>query len=43
MLSPLFDHQGLIVSAAWARETVVTGVRDSSGRETATGTLRGSP
>ncbi|HEY3478328.1 MAG TPA: MaoC family dehydratase N-terminal domain-containing protein [Streptomyces sp.] len=39
LVSPLFDHQGLIARAEPGAETV-TSVRDRSGRQTATGTLR---
>ena len=38
--APLFDHQGMVVSAARERDTMVTAVRDTRGRQTATGTLR---
>jgi 3-methylfumaryl-CoA hydratase len=40
LTAPLFDHQGMMVSAAREQGTMVTAVRDSSGRQTATGTLR---
>jgi len=40
--SPLFDHQGMIVSAVSAQGATTTQVRDSRGRRTAAGTLRGS-
>lgn len=41
LLSPLFDHQGLIVSAVEEQDAIVTAARDSYGRKTAAGTLRG--
>jgi 3-methylfumaryl-CoA hydratase len=37
--SPLFDHQGLIVKAVRRDDALVTSVRDSYGRQTASGTL----
>lgn len=40
MQSPLFDHQGLVVSAVPGPDGVTTSVRDRWGRVTATGTLR---
>ena len=40
LTSPLFDHQGMVVSAAREQEAMVTAVRDSSGRQTATGALQ---
>jgi 3-methylfumaryl-CoA hydratase len=40
LVSPLFDHQGLVVRAGRDGETVTTAVRDRSGRATASGTLR---
>nr|WP_042195156.1 MaoC family dehydratase N-terminal domain-containing protein [Kibdelosporangium sp. MJ126-NF4]CEL21733.1 COGs COG3777 [Kibdelosporangium sp. MJ126-NF4]CTQ92513.1 COGs COG3777 [Kibdelosporangium sp. MJ126-NF4] len=40
LTSPLFDHQGMVVSATVDQQEVVTGVRDVHGRQTATGTLR---
>ncbi len=40
LVSPLFDHQGLVVRASPGHGAVVTAVRDRSGRPTATGTLR---
>ncbi|MGV1008062.1 MAG: FAS1-like dehydratase domain-containing protein [Dermatophilaceae bacterium] len=43
LLSPLLDHQGLVVSATPADDGWATAVRDRSGRQTATGTLRGAP
>ncbi|MEV7040960.1 MaoC family dehydratase N-terminal domain-containing protein [Amycolatopsis sp. NPDC051061] len=39
LVAPLFDHQGLIASAAPGEQTT-TSVRDRHGRQTATGTLR---
>jgi 3-methylfumaryl-CoA hydratase len=42
LTAPLFDHQGLIVSVAGEPGAVVTAVRDTGGRQTATGTLRTS-
>ena len=39
LVAPLFDHQGLIVSAAPGVETT-TAARDRHGRRTAIGTLR---
>ncbi len=42
LLSPLFDFQGMVVSAARDQDAIVTSVRDLRGRKTATGTLRGS-
>jgi 3-methylfumaryl-CoA hydratase len=41
LTSPLFDYQGMIISAAQHQDTVVTAVRDLQGRKTATGKLRG--
>jgi 3-methylfumaryl-CoA hydratase len=40
LLSPLFDHQGMIVKAVHTRDGTATSVRDSYGRKTAMGTLR---
>jgi 3-methylfumaryl-CoA hydratase len=40
LISPLFDHQGLIVSATRNGDATATAVRDIHGRPTATGTLR---
>jgi 3-methylfumaryl-CoA hydratase len=40
LLSPLFDRQGMVVSAARERDAISTAVRDSYGRQTASGTLR---
>lgn len=42
LTSPLFDHQGMLVSAARGQHTTVTSVRDRYGRQTATGTLQGA-
>jgi 3-methylfumaryl-CoA hydratase len=42
LLSPLFDHQGMVVSAVWEPNAISTAVRDSHGRQTASGTLRSS-
>jgi 3-methylfumaryl-CoA hydratase len=42
LLSPLFDHQGMVVGAVRQRNAVSTTVRDSQGRQTATGTMQGS-
>ncbi len=39
LISPLFDYQGMVVSAKPDQDTVVTAVRDRYGRPTATGTL----
>jgi 3-methylfumaryl-CoA hydratase len=39
LVSPLFDHQGLIVSAVPGEGATATAVRDRHGRPTATGTL----
>jgi 3-methylfumaryl-CoA hydratase len=39
--SPLFDHQGMVVSAVRGAGATATAVRDSYGRQTASGTLRG--
>ena len=36
---PLFDYQGMVVSAAPEHDAIVTGVRDVHGRQTAAGTL----
>jgi 3-methylfumaryl-CoA hydratase len=38
--SPLFDHQGLIVTAVREHDATTTSVRDNHGRRTASGTLR---
>jgi 3-methylfumaryl-CoA hydratase len=40
LTAPLFDHQGMMVSAVKEQDTVVTAVCDAAGRQTATGTLR---
>ena len=40
LLSPLFDHQGLIVSAVPGEGAITTAVRDRRGRQTASGTIR---
>jgi 3-methylfumaryl-CoA hydratase len=40
LVSPLFDHQGLVVKALRDTDSVVTSVRDVYGRQTATGVLR---
>lgn len=40
LVSPLFDHQGMVVSAADEGDTLATRVRDDSGRTTATGIWR---
>jgi 3-methylfumaryl-CoA hydratase len=42
LTSPLFDHQGMMVSAVREQDTMVTTVRDNHGRRTAIGTLRNS-
>ena len=42
LLSPLFDHQGMVVSAVQEPNAIRTAVRDSYGRQTASGTLRNS-
>ena len=42
LTAPLFDHQGMIVSATPAPGALVTAVRDAHGRQTATGILRAS-
>ena len=39
LTSPLFDHQGMVVSAASDQQALVTAVRDMRGRRTATGIL----
>lgn len=39
LTSPLFDHQGMVVSAAREQGAMVTAVRDIHGRQTATGML----
>ena len=40
LTSPLFDHQGMVVSAASDQGALVTAVRDIRGRRTATGILK---
>jgi 3-methylfumaryl-CoA hydratase len=40
LLSPLFDHQGLIVSAIPGDGAITTAVRDRAGRQSASGTLK---
>ena len=40
LLSPLFDHQGMLVRVVRGREGTVTSVRDRCGRQTAAWTLR---
>ncbi|MFC4376252.1 MaoC family dehydratase N-terminal domain-containing protein [Nocardia halotolerans] len=40
LLSPLFDHQGLVVSAAADAGALTTVARDRYGRRTATGSMR---
>ena len=40
LVSPLFDHQGLIVSAVPGEGATTTAVRGRHGRQTASGTLR---
>lgn len=40
LLSPLFDHQGMVVKAVPGAESTTTGVRDVYGRQTASGTIR---
>jgi 3-methylfumaryl-CoA hydratase len=42
LTSPLFDYQGMMVSAAREQDAMVTAVRDNHGRQTAAGTLRHS-
>jgi 3-methylfumaryl-CoA hydratase len=42
LTSPLFDHQGMAVSATWGQDAIATTVRDVDSRRTATGTLRSS-
>jgi 3-methylfumaryl-CoA hydratase len=42
LLAPLFDHQGMVVSAVGGRGAISTAVRDNYGRQTASGTLRTS-
>ncbi|HEX4089278.1 MAG TPA: MaoC family dehydratase N-terminal domain-containing protein [Trebonia sp.] len=40
LVAPLFDHQGMVVSAVQGDGATSTAVRDRCGRRTATGTLR---
>ncbi|WP_328609142.1 MaoC family dehydratase N-terminal domain-containing protein [Amycolatopsis sp. NBC_00345] len=40
LVSPLFDHQGMVVQASTAAEGITTAVRDHSGRQTASGLMR---
>jgi 3-methylfumaryl-CoA hydratase len=40
LISPLFDHQGMMVRAIREQDTTVTAVRDIHGRRTAAGSLR---
>ena len=40
LVSPLFDHQGMVVRAVQDGDTTTTAVRDLHGRRTAVGTLR---
>ena len=40
LVSPLFDHQGMVVRAVRDGDTATTAVRDIHGRRTAEGTLR---
>ncbi|WP_181776070.1 mesaconyl-C4 CoA hydratase [Amycolatopsis pittospori] len=40
LVSPLFDHQGMVVRAEAGVGETVTAVRDRHGRQTATGTVR---
>jgi 3-methylfumaryl-CoA hydratase len=40
LIAPLFDHQGLVASARSDGDEVHTGIRDSQGRITASGTIR---
>jgi 3-methylfumaryl-CoA hydratase len=42
LTAPLFDHQGMVVAAVRDENATVTAVRDSYGRRTASGTLRGA-
>jgi 3-methylfumaryl-CoA hydratase len=42
LLSPLFDHQGMVVSAVRGDDAISTAVRGGHGRQTASGTLRSS-
>jgi 3-methylfumaryl-CoA hydratase len=40
LVSPLFDHQGMVVRAEKGPDSTTTTVRDRHGRQTATGTVR---
>ena len=40
LVSPLYDHQGMVVSAFPGEDATSTAVRDRYGRQTARGTLR---
>lgn len=40
LTAPLFDDQGMVVSAAREQDATITAVRDIHGRQTAAGTLR---
>jgi 3-methylfumaryl-CoA hydratase len=40
LLSPLFDHQGMLVKAVPGQQETASSVRDRYGRQTAAGTLR---
>lgn len=40
LISPLFDHQGMVVRTAKEQDQTTTAVRDRYGRQTATGSLR---
>jgi 3-methylfumaryl-CoA hydratase len=40
LIAPLFDHQGLVVSARQTQDSTATAARDIYGRQTASGTLR---
>jgi 3-methylfumaryl-CoA hydratase len=40
LTAPLFDYQGMVVSAIREQDATVTAVRDIHGRQTASGTLR---
>lgn len=42
LTAPLFDYQGMLVSAVPEQDAMMTAVRDIHGRQTATGTLRNS-
>jgi 3-methylfumaryl-CoA hydratase len=43
LMSPLFDHQGMVVSSIREGDAIVTAVRDIHGRRTASGALTGTP